>query len=85
MPKARINVSLDQDLADFIKVYVKENRLSVSDLVTQFFLAIKRRAIGENTENLMADPAFRDAMDDMRRKLQDGTAQWHKFEDVFGD
>ncbi len=28
MAKTRLNISLDHDLVDFIKVYVKENRTS---------------------------------------------------------
>ncbi len=85
MSKTRLNISIDQDLADFAKVYARENRMTVSDVVTQYFLAIKRRANGEATEILMSDPAFREAMNEVRSKLQNGTARWYTFDDVFGD
>ncbi len=85
MSKTRLNISIDQDLADFAKVYARENRVTVSDIVTQYFLAIKRRTNGETTEILMSDPAFREAMNEVRSKLQNGTARWYTFDDVFGD
>ena len=50
MPKARLNISLDQDLVDFVKVYVRENRTTVADVITQFVLALKRQAQGDSME-----------------------------------
>ena len=35
MPKTRLNITLDDDLASFIKIYAKENRTTVADIVTQ--------------------------------------------------
>ena len=54
MPKTRINVSLDQDLAEFAKVFTLENRTSVADMVTQYLLVLKRRVEGEYVENMFA-------------------------------
>ncbi len=36
MPKTRINISIDQDLADFAKIFAMENRTSVAEMVTQY-------------------------------------------------
>ena len=47
MPKTRLNVSLDQDLADFAKAFAAENRTSVADMVTQYLLTLKRRVEGD--------------------------------------
>ena len=47
MSKTRLNISLDQDLADFIKVYVRENRTTVANVVTQLILALKRQTQGD--------------------------------------
>ena len=33
MSKTRLNISLDQDLVDFIKVYVQENRTTVDETI----------------------------------------------------
>lgn len=85
MPKTRINVSLDQDLAEFAKVFAAENRTSVADMVTQYLLSLKRRVEGEYMENIFAHPTFQQAMEDAQAKLWAGTAQWHSYDDVFGD
>ena len=61
MPKTRFNVSLDHDLAEFAKVFAAENRTTVADMVTQYLLALKRRVEGENTEKILAHPAFQQA------------------------
>ena len=85
MPKTRLNVSLDQDLADFAKVFAAENRTSVAEMVTQYLLALKRRVDGQQMENVLENPAFRQAMDDVQTKLREGTAQWHSYDEVFGE
>ncbi len=85
MPKTRLNISLDQDLADFIKVYVQENRTSVADVVTQFVLALKRQVQGDSMEIILSDPDFHKTILDMQTRLRHGTAEWHTFEEVFDD
>ena len=85
MPKTRFNISLDQDLVDFVKVYVKENRTTVAEVVTQFLLALKRQAQGDSMEIILSNPDFHKALIDVQSRLRDGTARWHTFEEVFGD
>lgn len=84
MSKTRLNVSLDQDLAEFAKVFAAENRISVADMVTQYLLSLKRRAEGEQMENVLIHPAFARAMEDAQAKLRAGAAQWHSYDKVFG-
>ena len=85
MSKTRLNVSLDQDIADFAKVFAAENRTSVAEIITQYLLSLKRRVEGEDVEKILAHPAFEKAMQDAQRKLQDGTAVWHSYDEVFGE
>jgi hypothetical protein len=85
MSKARINISIDQDLVDFAKTFAAENRTSFSEVVTQYLLALKRRVEGESVEAVMAHPAFHAAMEDAQARLRDGSAQWHTYGGVFGD
>ena len=85
MAKTRINVSIDQDLAEFAKVFAAENRTSVADMVTQYLLALKRRVEGEHMETILAHRAFAQAMEEVQGKLLNGTAQWHSYEEVFED
>ncbi len=84
MPKRRLNISLDQDLVDFVKVYVQENRTTVADVITQFLLALKRQAQGDNMEIIFSNPDFQKALVDVQSRLRDGTAKWYTFEEVFG-
>ena len=85
MPKTRLNISLDQDLVNFIKIYIKENRTTVADVITQFFLALKRQAQGDSMEIILSNPDFHKAIIDTQSRLRGGTAKWYTFEEVFGD
>jgi len=85
MSKTRLNVSLDQDLAEFAKDFDAETRTSVANIVTQYLLALKRRVEGEYIETILGHPAFQQAMEDAQAKLRDGTAQWHSYNEVFVD
>lgn len=85
MAKTRLNVSLDQDIADFAKLFAMENRTSVAEIINQYLLSLKRRVEGENIEKILAHPAFEQAMEDAQNKLRTGTAVWHSYDEVFGD
>lgn len=85
MPKTRLNVSLDQDLVEFAKIFAAENRTTVTDMVTQYLLTLKRRIEGEYVEQIFAHPAFAQAMAEAQEKLRTGSAQWHSYDEVFGE
>ena len=85
MSKARLNISLDQDLVDFVKVYVRENRTTVADVITQFVLGLKRHSQGDSMEIILSNPDFHKAVLDIQSRLRNDTAQWYTFEEVFGD
>jgi hypothetical protein len=85
MPKTRLNISLDKDLADFVKVYVRENRTTVADVITQYILALKRQTEGDSMEIILSNPEFHRALIEVQNRLRDGTARWHTFAEVFED
>ena len=85
MAKTRINISLDQDLAEFAKIFAAENRTTVADLVTQYFLALKRRVEGQHIEKIISDPVFQEAMEETQAKLRSGSAKWYSYDEVFGE
>jgi 16S rRNA G966 N2-methylase RsmD len=85
IPKTRLNISLDQDLVGFVKVYVQENQTTVADVVTQFIVSLKRQTQGDSMEIILSDPDFHKALLDVQSRLRNGTAKWHTFEEVFGD
>ncbi len=85
MAKNRLNLSLDQDLVDFAKLFAAENRTTVAEVITQYLLSLKRRAQGETTTKILAHPAFHEAMEDVQAKLSEGKAEWHTFDETFSD
>jgi hypothetical protein len=85
MSKARINISIDEDLAEYVKLYAQENRITTSEVFTQFILGLKRRNEGNNMDLIYDNPDFHKAILDVKHRLQDGTAEWHGFEEVFAD
>jgi hypothetical protein len=82
MPKSRLNISLDNDLANFIKLYAQENRTTAADIITQFILSLKRQTEGDNMEIILSNPDFYQAIIDVQKRLRDGTAEWYSFKDV---
>lgn len=85
MPKTRLNISLDYDLADFIKLYAQENRTTASEVITQFILGLKRRTRQQHSETILSDPEFSQALTEVHDKIKDGSAQWHTFAEVFDE
>jgi len=85
MPKTQLNISLDQDIADFVKIYAQENRTTASELVTLFILGLKRHSRGDSMDIIFSNPEFCQAVKDIQSGLRDGSAEWHTFEEVFGE
>ena len=85
MPKTKINISLDQDLADFAKIFAAENRITVADIMTQYLLTLKHKVENQNSETILSHPKFQSAMEESQNKLRNGSANWHSYDEVFGD
>jgi hypothetical protein len=85
MSKTRLNISLDQDLAEYIKIYAQENRTTTSEVFTQFILGLKRRRQGDSMDIIYSNPDFYKAVLDVQNRLKDGLAEWYSFDEVFGD
>ena len=85
MVKTRLNISIDRDLSEYIKVYAKENRTTTSEIFTQFILGLKRRNQGDSMDLIYADPEFHKAVMDVKERLKDGSAEWYTFDEVFGE
>ncbi len=85
MPKTRLNVSLDQDLAEYIKVYAQENRTTTSEVFTQFILGLKRLRGGDTMDMIYSNPDFYRAVIEVQNRIKDGSAEWYSFDEVFGN
>jgi hypothetical protein len=76
MQKARINITLDADLIDFIKEYAETQRTTVSEVFTQFALKLKRLKENDPTETILADPDFSESLLQTIERVKAGTVSW---------
>ena len=83
MQKARINLTLDADLIDFIKEYAESQRTTVSEVFTQFALKLKRVKENDPTETTLSDPDFSDSLLSTIERVKAGTVGWHGYDEVF--
>lgn len=83
MQKARINLTLDADLMDFVKGYAESQRTSVSEVFTQFVLKLKRLKENDPTEIILGDPDFTDSLLSTMSRIKTGTVKWHSYDEVF--
>ena len=85
MAKTRLNINLDDELADFVKIFAAENRISVTEIFRQYISALKYRAEKNVGKKVLPHSASDKAMADVQKKLQNGTAVWHGYNEVFGE
>ena len=85
MLKTRLNISLDQDLTDFVKIYAQKNRTTASELITQFILGLKQQSQGDSADIIFSNPEFYRAVKYVQSRLRNGSAEWHTFDEVFGE
>ena len=83
MRKSKINVTMDQDLIEYVKSYADEQRTSVSEVFTQFILNLKRAKAKEPMDIILSDPDFSDSLLRTIKRVKSGDVQWHKYEEVF--
>ncbi len=83
MLKNKINITLDQDLIDFVKNYAEYQRTSVSEIFSQFLLNLKRTKENDPTNFIMADPDFRESLLQTISNIRSGKMKWHSYEEVF--
>ena len=83
MQKARINLTLDADLIDFVKEYAESQRTTVSEVFTQFALKLKRLKENDPTETILGDSDFTDALLETVSRIKSGAVKWHNYDEVF--
>ena len=64
MHKGKVNITLDEDLIAYIKAYAEEQRTTVSEILTQFILNLKRTSEREPMELILSDPDFKESLID---------------------
>ena len=83
MHKTKLNVTVDRDLIDYIKIYAEEQRTSVSEIITQFILNLKRVKEDEPIELILSDPKFKESLLKTIMRIRSGKIKWHKYNEVF--
>ena len=83
--KTRLNLSIDTDLVEFAREHASRNRVTLTDLVTQHFLRLKRREDAKITEKALGDPVFRAEIEETRQRIKDGTVEWVERDQLWAD
>jgi hypothetical protein len=84
MQKARINLTLDVDLVEFVKEYAESQRTTVSEVFTQFALKLKRNKENDPTETIIADAEFSESLIQTMESIKEGKVSWKSYDEVFG-
>jgi len=83
MAKNKLNITLDEDLIEFSKSYASEQRTTVSELVSQFLLNLKRTKSQDPTEIIISDPQFNDSLLETISRIRQGREKWLTYDEVF--
>ena len=83
MQKRKINITMDQDLIEYAKLYASEQRTTVSEVLTQFILNLKRINEDDPMQALLKDPGFRDSLLETMTKIQSGETKWLPYDEIF--
>lgn len=83
MEKGNLNLTLDRDLIDYAEIVAKENRTTVSELINQFILNLKRARENNPTEFILSDPVFKESLLNTISKLRSGKINWRNYEEIF--
>lgn len=82
MHKGKVNITLDKDLIEYIKVYADEQRTTISEIFTQFILNLKRTKEKDTTELILSDPDFKASLLNMVSRIRSGKMKWYKYDEV---
>ena len=83
MAKNKLNITLDKDLIEFSKLYAAEQRTTVSELISQFLLNLKRTKSQDPTEIIISDPEFNDSLLETISRIRNGKEKWLTYDEVF--
>ena len=83
MAKSKLNITLDEDLIEFSKLYASEQKTTVSELISQFLLNLKRTKSDDPTTTIISDPQFSDSLLETISRIRDGREKWLTYKEVF--
>lgn len=83
MLKSKINITMDKDLIDYVKVFAEEQRTTVSEIFAQFILNLKRTKEKDQTEVILDNPDFTESLLQTIGEIKAGKVKWSKYHEVF--
>ena len=83
MQKRKINITMDQDLIEYAKLYATKQRTTVSEVFTQFILNLKRVHEDDPMQILLEDPGFQDSLSKTMAKIQFGETKWLRYDETY--
>lgn len=83
MRKVRVNITLDEDLSKFLKGFSLSQRLSMSELINQWALSLKRAQENQGMSIVLSSPEFYKSLSNTLEKSRSGKMKWHSREKVF--
>ena len=83
MQKSKINISMDQDLIEYAKLYASQQRTTVSEVFTQFILNLKRVHEDDPMQIVLDDPKFKDSLMATMAKIRSGNTKWSGYDEIF--
>ena len=85
MRKVRVNITLDDDLSKFLKGFSLSQRLSMSELINQWALSLKRSQENQGMEIMLSSPEFYKSLMKTLEKSRSGKTKWHSRDEVFSN
>lgn len=85
MRKVRVNITLDDDLARFLKGFSLAQRVSMSELINQWALNLKRAQENQGMETILSSPEFYETLLKTIERSRDGKTKWHSRAGAFGN
>lgn len=83
MLKKKINITMDEDLIEYAKIYASEQRTTVSEIFSQFVLNLKRTKENDVMDIILGDLKFRESLLKTMKKIQSGNVRWSSYDEVF--
>jgi hypothetical protein len=83
MRKVRVNITLDDDLARFLKGFSFSQRLSMSELINQWALNLKRAQENQGMATILSSPEFYKSLLETLERSRSGKIKWHGREKAF--
>ena len=84
MAKVRVNITLDDDLARFLKGFSMAQRLSMSELINQWALGLKRAQENQGMAMVLSSPEFYQSLLDTLERSRSGKIKWCDREKALG-